>query len=462
MIDKLKPYAEYKESEVPWIGKIPQHWRILPNRALLKLKKKSVGVTSGDYTLLSLTKQGIIPRDLENPSGKFPANFETYQIVEPGDLIFCLFDIDETPRAVGLSNLQGMITGAYTRFACNDPSYTQFVYLFFLAMDNGKLLKPLYSGLRKVITKSTFLSAKTPFPPPEEQAAIVRFLNYANWKIDRFIRTKRRLIELLNEQKQAIIHRAVTRGLDPNAKLKPFGIDWLGDVPEDWEVKRSKYVFREVDARSTNGEETKLSMSQKLGLVRSSLIEERRLMSESFVGAKICEPGDLVLNRLKAHLGVFALASEHGLVSPDYTVFRAIRPICGKYFELAYRTPACRVELRKRAKGIVQGFWRLYSDDFYQITVPIPPLYEQNRIIAQLETDLAALNHTITDAHREIDLLREYRTRLISDVVTGKLDVSSVELPAMDEAETPDDISADEEIEAEELIESEEVADADE
>jgi len=113
------------------------------------------------------------------------------------------------------------------------------------------------------------------------------------------------------------------------------------------------------------------------------------------------------------------------------------------------------------AKGIVQGFWRLYSDDFYQIAVPIPPLDEQNRIIAQLDTDLATLNHTITDTHREINLLREFRTHLIFEVVTGKLDVRGVELPAMDGAEVLEDIKIDEDIEAAELIESEEVADAD-
>ena len=265
--------------------------------------------------------------------------------------------------------------------------------------------------------------AYLPLPPEGEQEMIGRFLDHANGRIERAIRAKRKLMALLNEQKQAIIHRAVTRGLDPTVPLKPSGIPWLGDIPKHWDALRSKFVFREVDDRSATGQELRLSMCQKRGLIPSSEIEVKRLVSESAVNAKICEVGDLVLNRLKAHLGVFALASARGLVSPDYTILRPARALCPRYFELIYRTPACRVELHKRAKGIVQGFWRLYTDDFYDIRVPVPPVPEQERIVAQLDIDLATLNTALARTEREIGLLREYRTRLIADVVTGKLDV---------------------------------------
>ena len=173
-------------------------------------------------------------------------------------------------------------------------------------------------------------------------------------------------------------------------------------------------------------------MCQKRGLIPSSEIEVKRLVSESAIGAKICQPGDLVLNRLKAHLGVFALASIDGLVSPDYTVLRPARKLCPRYFELIYRTPACRVELRKRAKGIVQGFWRLYTDDFYDIRVPVPPVPEQEKIVKQLDSDLATINTALARTEQEIILMREYRTRLLADVVTGKLDVreAAAKLPA--------------------------------
>jgi len=269
----------------------------------------------------------------------------------------------------------------------------------------------------------------------------VRFLDWANGRLTRTIRAKRKAIALLNEQKQAIIHRAVTRGLDPNVQLKPSGVPWLGEIPAHWEVLRSKYIYREIDVRSVSGEEMHLSMSQKFGLIPSSELSEKRLISESYAGAKLCDQGDLVLNRLKAHLGVFALAQQPGLVSPDYTVFRPARELEQRYFEAVYRTPACRVELRKRAKGIVQGFWRLYTDDFYDIRMPVPPIKEQMRIMKQLDIDLSGVNTAIDRLEREIELLREYRTRLVADVVTGKLDVreAAAKLPQDVEPEPEED-----------------------
>ena len=233
----IHPYPAYKPSGVPWLGDVPAHWNLVPNRVLMNLRKDVVGNRANKYTLLSLTKQGIIPRNLENAVGKFPSSFDTYQVVEAGDLLFCLFDIDETPRTVGLSRLNGMVTGAYTRFVCGDRNLREFLFLLYLSLDNRKLLKPLYSGLRKVIPRITFLNAKVALPPEKEQAAIVRYLDYVDRRIRRYIEAKEKLIGLLEEEKQAVINQAVTRGLDPNVRLKPSGVEWLGDVPAHWEVR---------------------------------------------------------------------------------------------------------------------------------------------------------------------------------------------------------------------------------
>ena len=296
-------------------------------------------------------------------------------------------------------------------------------------------------------------------PDEDEQTAIVKFLDHANQKIDRFIRAKRKLIALLGEQKQAIIHRAVTRGLDPEVRLKPSGIPWLGDIPEHWEVLRSKYLFREVDERSKSGRETHLSMSQKLGLVPNTEIDTRRLISDSYAGAKLCQKGDLILNRLKAHLGVFHLAPQPGLVSSDYTVLRPIRELESRYFAAVYRSPACRVELRQRAKGIVQGFWRLYTDDFYDIRVAVPPVPEQTLIMDHLESTLDRLNIAVARTEREIALLNEYRTRLTADIVTGKLDVREA-AAALPETHTAGDLLPDIDVLDDELLEESETEDS--
>jgi type I restriction enzyme S subunit len=422
MIEGLKPYPKYKPAGLPWLDAVPRHWDLAPNRALMRDRRDRVGEEVSDYTLLSLTLRGVIARDMENPKGKFPAQFNTYKIVRPNDFVFCLFDIDETPRGVGLSGQRGMITGAYDVFSPTPRIHPRFHYHYYLFVDEGKLMKPFYTGLRKTIQRGTFASLKAPLPPPDEQAAIVRFLDHANRKIDGFIRAKRKLIALLNEQKQAIIHRAVTRGLDPNAKLKPSGIPWLGEIPEHWEVRRAKYLFREIDDRSKEGKETHLAMSQRLGLVPSNLVGSA-MRSESYAGGKLCEDGDLVLNRLKAHLGVFALANQAGVISPDYSVFRKRAAISMEYYESVLKSSACRRELRIRAKGLVEGFWRLYTDDFYDIRLPVPPLDEQREIMSAVSAETASLNTAIARTEREIALMQEYRTRLTADIVTGKLDV---------------------------------------
>jgi type I restriction enzyme S subunit len=209
-----KPYPAYKDSGVEWLGDVPVHWDIVPNRSVIRLKKHLVGEASTDYTLLSLTKGGIVVRDLENIEGKFPTSFDTYQVVEPGDIVFCMFDIDETPRAVGLSSLHGMITGAYTVFECTDPILRAYIYLFYLAMDNGKCLKPLYTGLRKVITRSSFMAAKIPLPTKEEQNVIVGYLDTQIAKIDATIVATRKELELLREYLTRLISDVVTGKVD--------------------------------------------------------------------------------------------------------------------------------------------------------------------------------------------------------------------------------------------------------
>ena len=237
-------YPAYKDSGVEWLGEIPEGWEVLSNKYIFNLKKDLVGKKSADYTLLSLTLNGVIKRDMDNPQGKFPAEFDTYQEVNKGDFIFCLFDVEETPRCVGLSDFDGMITGAYTVM---EPFYRydrKFLYYFYLNLDADKRLRPLYTGLRNTISKDNFFSLKTFIPPLSEQTAIAAFLDDKTAKIDLAIAQKEKMISLLKERKQIIIQNAVTKGLDPNAKMKPSGVDWIGDIPEGWEVKKFKYIIR--------------------------------------------------------------------------------------------------------------------------------------------------------------------------------------------------------------------------
>jgi type I restriction enzyme S subunit len=221
-----------KPAGVPSLGEVPEHWDMVPNRSLLRLKKRVVGSSWSDYPLLSLTKRGVILRNLENLEGKFPTSFDTYQEVNPGDMVFCLFDIDETPRAVGLSPLHGMITSAYTTFSC-DPETVDWVHWFYLAMDNGKHLKPLYTGLRKVITRSAFLSAKMPLPPRAEQTAIVRYLDDATSNTRTLIERTNREVQLLRELRSRLVSDVVTGKLDVREAAAKLPIEAEESEPAD-------------------------------------------------------------------------------------------------------------------------------------------------------------------------------------------------------------------------------------
>lgn len=191
-------------------------------------------------------------------------------------------------------------------------------------------------------------------------------------------------------------------------------------IPDQWTVHRCRYLFREVDERSKDGQETHLSMSQKHGLIDSSKIDKWRLQSESYAGGKLCKDGDLVLNRLKAHLGVFAHAKQSGVVSPDYTVLRPITDDSPRFFELLFKSPTFITEFTKSTKGIVKGFWRLYTDDFYSIRAVVPPPEEQKQILGFIDSLTARANKFIRNKRRFIELLQERRNVLTYEAIKSK------------------------------------------
>lgn len=425
----MRTYPDYSVVPLPWLPNMPAHWELVRNKNIFEETKDVVGDNADTYPLLSLTTKGIILRDVASGKGKFPKDFNTYKIVKPGDMAFCLFDIDETPRTVGLSQYNGMLTGAYTIFhAANiNPHYA---YYYYLSLDNVKAMRPLYSGLRKTINTGTFLSCKLPLPPRPEQDQIVRFLDWKVSCINRLISIKRKQIALLHERQRVYISHIVTHGLHDDISTKNSGVEWIGDIPEHWQTMRCKYLLSERDERSKEGTEQHLSMSQKYGLVPDSQLDERRMLSESYVGGKLCYKDDLVLNRLKAHLGVFALAPQSGVISPDYTVLMPnTEIILPSFAETVLKSVRCRGELRIRVRGIIEGFWRLYTADFNTIVLPVPPLDEQVGIMKYIVEFRGKAKKYENMLTQEISGLQELKTRLISDVVTGKIDVRDIEVP---------------------------------
>lgn len=404
---------------------LPESWRIarfgniaqiVSKRGPLNLELLSVYLGRG---VIRYTEGG---KRVHAPS----ADLRSYQEVRRGNLV--MNNQQAWRGSVGVSRLEGIVSPAYLVFdIVNElrPRYAELLFTAPFMVDQYVLASKGVGDIQRTIYEPYLRTCLVPLPPAEEQAAIVKYLAHAHARIDRTIAAKRNLVALLEEQMQAVIQQAVTRGLDPRVPLKDSGVSWLGEIPAHWESRRAGTLFREVVVKSASGEEEPLSMSQKLGLVPSSQVD-RSLGSESMAGGKLCKANDLVLNRLKAHLGVFAIARQPGVISPDYTVLRPGPAADSTYFEHVLKSPAVRSELFVRAKGIVEGFWRLYTNDFNTIVVPCPPLGEQQMINTYIAEVVREVKDSVARAIREVELLQEFRTRLTSDVVSGQVDVREI------------------------------------
>ena len=207
----MKTRRKMKPSGIPWLGDVPEGWEVVRNKAFMRLTNEKVGDRKNDFPLLSLSKQGVIIRDVSEGKGKFPKDFDTYLVVRPGNLVFCLFDVAETPRTVGLVKNVGMLTGAYTNFEI-DASLVlpEYAYYYYIAVDDFKRLEPYYTGLRKIVKTETFMGLKFPVPPLAEQREIAAMIDRRIAAIDAVIAKRKAERERLDALKKSIICEAVT------------------------------------------------------------------------------------------------------------------------------------------------------------------------------------------------------------------------------------------------------------
>ena len=261
----------------------------------------------------------------------------------------------------------------------------------------------------------------------EKPKSLVDFLDRdrKTEQIDELIRIKERQIELLQEQRTTLINQAVTKGLDPNVEMKPSGVEWIGEIPAHWEVRRNKRIFRERDDRSETGEEELLTVSHITGV--SPRAEKKNVgmfLAETMEGYKHCSAGDLVINTMWAWMGALGVSSFEGIVSPSYNVYELkSSEYMPKYYDYLYRTPNHIKEIIRWSKGIWHSRWRLYPDAFFSMSTITPPFSEQAKIVDFLNCKNKQIDELVSAEQRKIQLLKEYRQSLISEAVTGKIDV---------------------------------------
>ncbi|WP_440951490.1 restriction endonuclease subunit S [Methanococcoides sp. FTZ1] len=432
MIHDLKPYPSYKDSGVPWLGEVPEHWEVKRLKQCSERFYTGGTPDSGNakyycnppeglpwLMIADMTSQKYVKKTVKaiTEEGRASKNLE----ILPKETI--LYSIYASLGTVSILEIEATVNQAIIGIKFRQSELENKFAYYYLENLRPHLALISNSSTQANLNAEKVRSLPVFLPPLTEQSAIVCYLDYMNRRIHRYIYTKQKLIKLLEEQKQAIIHRAVTRGLNPNVKLKDSGVEWLEDVPEHWEVILNQRIFKEKIRPHDGQAETPLSLSQRDGLIPTSEMQERSLQTSTYDNWKVTIPGDLVLNRFKAHLGVFFSSTIRGIVSFHYGVFEPRRPLTTKYFELLYHTNVYRSIYAGRSNGMTVGLQNLSNQNYYNVHSIVPPIEEQKEIVHFAEMITEQVTNTINDTHQEIKLLKEYRTRLISDVVTGKLDV---------------------------------------
>lgn len=444
-------YSEYKSINLPWLAKIPTNWELIRNKQFLREKKDIVGDLSNQFTLLSLTLRGVIKRDLSEKKGKLPGSFDTYKIISPGDIIFCLFDMDETPRTVGLSEYDGMLTGAYTVFQVHGIN-PQFLYYYYLSLDNIKALRPLYTGLRKTIKTDTFLALKLPVPPRAEQDQIVRFLDWKVSEINKLIGIRRKEIQGLNRAKESIITMAVTQGIKKEKQYKTNN-KYYEKLPFGWHITKTRRVLLQplTDGPHTtpqffeNGIPFVSAEAVSCGNGHIDFEHIRGFISYDFY-KECCKKyipqiNDIYMIKSGATTGRVAIVDTDKIFTiwSPLAVFRCNPSVIIPQF-LFYALQA------KPYQQQVQDGWSYGTQQnigmrvLEKLKIAYPDIAEQNEITSYLGDKCSSFERLIQLTKNKIKKLMELKNTIISDVVTGKIDVRNIPVPAYEHV---DDLTAD-------------------
>jgi len=428
MIADLKPYTEYKESGLPWLGQVPSHWSVSRIKTVLReIDRRS---EDGSGALLSLTRvRGLIPhRDMTDKmhSAKTLVGYKRYRT---GQLV--MNRMQAWSGMFGAGAVDGLVSPDYAVFDVLGGHKIKFVLERIKTPDLVSQFalesKGIGSGFNRLYT-DRFGPIPISLPPSDEQAAIVRFLDWVNGRLERAIRAKRKVIALLNEHKQTIVHCAVTRGIDPSVPLKPSGISWLGDIPQHWEVVRSRRLFC-ARKEFALPDDVQLSATQAYGVIPQDEFERRvgRRVVKIFMHLekrKHVERDDFVMS-MRSFQGGLERAWSSGAIRSSYVVLKPEEHVDIAFFAYLLKSRGYIGALQATANFIRDG-QDLTEKNFRQVDLPLIPLKEQAQIAAYITQATTRSIHEGARLAREIDLLREYRARLVADVVTGKLDVRQV------------------------------------
>lgn len=420
---------EMKDSGIEWIGQIPKHWEVHPVYAYFE-EGKTKNYRMQEQNLLSLSYGRIIRKDINTNGGLLPASFNTYNVVEAGDIIIRPTDLQNDKRSLrtGLVKEQGIITSAYIDLRPKDNVNSKYYHYLLHSYDVIKVFYNMGNGVRQGLNFSEFAKLLLLEPTTVEQQQIADYLDTQCSEIDATAEDIQKEISLLEDYKKSVITEAVTKGLNPDAEMKDSGIEWIGEVPKHWVTIRIGNAFSIRNERNYLPMEQVQLLSLYSGKGVFPTGEEGTTNSgnhaQTVADYKIVKKNDIVVNIILAWMGSLGISNYNGVVSPAYDVYIPNEEkVVPHYYHYVFRTSGIANECYRYGRGIMMMRWRTYSSEFKRIHVPFPPLAEQQQIADYLDSKCSEIDAIIADKKRQRGILTEYKKSLIYEYVTGKKEV---------------------------------------
>lgn len=409
-----------RDSGIDWIGTIPQNWQLSKIGSLYTQRNEKV--SDKDYQPLSVTMQGILP---QLATAAKTDDGDNRKLVRVGD--FAINSRSDRRGSCGISPLDGsvsLINIILTPRTAMHPGY--YNWLFHTTLFADEFYKWGHGIVADLWTTrwQEMKSITVPVPEYAEQERIAAFLDAECAEIDTVLEKTRASIEEYKKLKQAVITQAVTKGIRGDRPMKDSGIEWIGDIPAEWDVIRNAFLYKEK-SRLPEENAVSLSLSQVDGLIATDDMKERSLKTSTYDGWKQVRTNDLVLNRFKGHLGVLFAANIEGMVSFHYGVYEPLRQFDSKFFEYLYHSDAYKAILGLKSNGMTIGLQNLSNQNFYSVYSLYPPEEEQQEIIQYLDDKCSSIDALVVQKQEHLTEIENYKKSLIYEYVTGKKEVKT-------------------------------------
>ena len=426
-IDEMPRYEAYKESGADYSGLIPDEWKAVPIRAIFDERNEKNTGPKTEFILSVTRDRGVIPYDEKGAIGNNKSeDIERYKLVYENDLVINKMNV--VIGSLGLSKYFGALSQVYIVLKPKSDAFHigYYTYLFRNESFYRSLIKYCTGimELRESLNRDQLKQQYLPFPSVNEQSLIVQYLDKKTAQIDEAIAIKEQQISLLKERKQIIIQKAVTQGLNPNVQMKDSGVDWLGNIPKHWQLKRLKYVTKILKRIIGYEGPDVLSITQK-GIKIKDITSGEGQLAMDYSKYQVVRAGDFAMNHMDLLTGYGDISKYEGVVSPDYRVFvRTHDGLHDEYlltiFQLGYQQ---KIFYRYGQGVSLLGRWRFPADNFNNFYIPIPPKDEQKLIVSYISKEMESADKGIEILLEQIARIQEYKTTLINSAVTGKIKI---------------------------------------